>query len=248
MTIERPLRRTILPLLAAAVLAVIVDLVFGTFNVIRTDGGDGSESGDIVPLPTPDETSDVSVEEAIANRRSRREYGESALTRDELGQLLWAAQGVTERTSGFRAAPSAGALYPLEMYVIVGTPGVTDLETGLYRYRPANHELIRDELGNVQSELRVAALDQEDVEKAAVDIVMCAVDEQTTQQYGDRGRTRYVPMEAGHAGENLYLQAEALDLATVSIGAFEDDRVRDTVGIPTDQRPLYIFPVGRSTE
>jgi len=246
MVISQPFQLTTVPLLAVP--AVLLALVFGVFSVVRTDGGDRWESGEVVPLPTPHETGDVSVEEAITSRRSRREYGESALTRSELGQLLWAAQGVTEQTSGFRSAPSAGALYPLEMYVIVGTPGVKDLETGVYRYRPEKHEMVRGKSENVQSELRGAALDQEDIEEAPVDVVVCAVDERTTQKYGERGRKRYVPMEAGHAGENIYLQAEALDLATVSIGAFEDDRVQDIVGIPTAQRPLYIFPVGRSRQ
>lgn len=242
MAIERRFQRAILPLLVAAGFAMISYLVFGAFSIVRTDGG---ESDEVVPLPTPSEESDVSVEEAIANRRSRREYGERALTRHELGQLLWAAQGITERTNGFRAAPSAGALYPLEVYVVVGTPGVEDLETGVYRYRPVNHEIDREDSKNVQSELRGATLDQENVEEAAVDIVVCALDKRVTRKYGERGRKRYVPMEAGHVGENLYLQAEALDLATVSIGAFDDDRLREVVGIPTAQRPLYIFPVGR---
>ncbi|MEF8784706.1 MAG: SagB/ThcOx family dehydrogenase [Haloarculaceae archaeon] len=245
MRITRRAQLAIRSLLAAAVFAVLLPLIFGVFNAVRTDG-DGWESGEVVPLPTPNETGDVSVEKAITNRRSRREYGEDALTRDELGQLLWAAQGVTEQTSGLRAAPSAGALHPLELYAIVGTPGVKDIETGVYHYRPEKHEIVCGDSGNVQSELRAAALDQEDIEEAPVDIVVCAVDERTTPKYGERGRKRYVPMEAGHVGENLYLQAEALGLATVSIGAFEDERVQDIVGIPTTQRPLYIFPVGRS--
>ncbi|MFA9518655.1 SagB/ThcOx family dehydrogenase [Halopenitus sp. H-Gu1] len=244
MTIKLPSRRTVLTLLAVAGLSLVLALVFGAFRIVRTDGGNREQAVESVSLPTPSGESDVSVEEAIANRRSRREYDENALSRRELGQLLWAAQGVTERTTGYRAAPSAGALYPLEVYVVVGTPGVDDLGSGVYHYRPENHELARRKTGTVQSELRAAAVDQEFVEEAAIDIVVCAVDERTTGKYGERGRKRYVPMEAGHAGENLYLQAEALGLATVSIGAFSDDRVRDVVEAPSDQRPLYVFPVG----
>jgi SagB-type dehydrogenase family enzyme len=244
MTIKQPSRRMILTLLAVAGLSLVLDLVFGAFRIVRTDGGEGWQTTDSLPLPAPIEDSDVSVEAAIANRRSRREYGERVLSRHELGQLLWATQGITERTTGFRAAPSAGALYPLEVYVVVGDPGVEALENGVYRYLPEDHELVRGSTGSVQSELRAAALDQESVGAAAIDIVVCAVDERTTQKYGERGRRRYVPMEAGHAGENLYLQAESLGLATVSIGAFHDERVRDIVGVPANQRPLYIFPVG----
>lgn len=244
MTIEQHFRRTILTLLVVTGLSLLLGLVFGAFRIIRTDGGKGWETAEAVPLPPPSGESDVSVEEAIANRRSRREYGEGPLSRRDLGQLLWAAQGMTTRTGDGRAAPSAGALYPLEVYVVVGTPGVEDLESGVYRYRPENHELVRGKTDSVQSELRAAAVDQEHVEEAAIDIVVCAVDERTTQKYGERGSERYVPMEAGHAGENLYLQAESLELSTVAIGAFSDDRVREIVDAPANQRPLYIFPVG----
>ena len=244
MALERPSRRTILTLLVVAGLSLALDLVFGAFRFVRTDDGAEWSVEESVTLPRPRERSDVSVEEAIAGRRSRRAYSDRALDRGELGQLLWATQGVTNRDKGFRAAPSAGALYPLEVYVVVGSPGVEGLESGVYRYRPGRHELDRGRTGNVQSELRAGAVDQEFVEEAAVDIVVCAVDERTTRKYGERGRQRYVPMEAGHAGENLSLQAEALGLATVSVGAFRDDRVRDIVEAPADQRPLYIFPVG----
>jgi SagB-type dehydrogenase family enzyme len=234
----------VLTLLGVAGLSVLLDLAFGAFRIVRTDGGDGWAADETVSLPTPRGQSDVSVEAAIADRRSRRTYADRPLTRRELGQLLWATQGVTDRASGYRAAPSAGALFPLEVYVAVGAAGVEDLESGVYRYRPQRHDLGRGDTGDVRSELRAAAVDQAFVEAAAVDIVVCAVDERTTPKYGERGRRRYVPMEAGHAGENLYLQAEALGLATVSVGAFADDRVRDILGAPANQRPLYIFPVG----
>lgn len=244
MASDRLPRRTILALVAIAGLTVLLDVLFGGDEGVRTDGGEEWRAVRTVSLPTPNEVGDRSVEEAVTARRSRREYGERALSRRELGQLLWAAQGVTDRASGHRAAPSAGALYPLELYVVIGTSGVVDLESGVYRYRPTTHELARGKAGEFQSELRAAALDQRAVEEAAVDIVVCAVDERMTGTYGERGRRRYVPMEAGHVGENLYLQAESLALSTVAIGAFDDDRVRAVVGAPSGQRPLYVFPVG----
>jgi hypothetical protein len=190
MDIEHPSRRTVITLVSIAVLSVVLDLVFGAFRIRRTDGEDGRRVIESVPLPPPAEESDVSVEEAIADRRSRREYGERALERRKLGQLLWAAQGVTEQSTGFRAAPSAGALYPLELYVAVGTPRVEGLDPGVYRYRPKAHELTRLSTEDIQSELRQAAVDQAFVEAAAVDIVACAVDERTTGKYGERGRQR----------------------------------------------------------
>jgi len=245
MLVERPSRRTIVTLLVVAVLSLLLDLAFGAFRVVRTDGAGGRGTVETVSLPTPNREGDVSVEEAIAARRSRREYGDGALARRELGQLLWAAQGVTDRASGYRAAPSAGALYPLELYAVVGTPGVEGLEPGVYRYRPRDHELELVTPGDVQSALRAVALDQEFVGAAAVDLVVSAVDERTTRKYGERGRRRYVPMEAGHVGENLYLQAESLGLSTVSVGAFDDAGVRRVVGVPANERPLYVVPVGR---
>jgi len=243
MEVERPSRRTVLALLVVAAVSLLLDLVFGDVGVLRTDGGE-SPAAATVSLPDPRDEGDVSVEGAIADRRSRREYGDRALELQELAQLCWAAQGVTDRVSGHRAAPSAGALYPLELYVVVGTPGVVDLDPGVYRYRPANHDLTRERTGDRQSRLQDAAVDQDHVGAAAVDLVVTAVDERTTGKYGERGSARYVPMEAGHAGENVYLQAESLGLATVAVGAFADGRVREIVGAPANQRPLYIFPVG----
>jgi SagB-type dehydrogenase family enzyme len=246
MSLDRPSRRTIVTLVAVGILSLLVDIVVGAFRVVRTDGGgEGvTRSTASVSLPAPRQESDVSIERAIADRRSRREYADRPLGRRDLGQLLWAAQGVTAPRSGHRAAPSAGALYPLELYVVVGESGVAGIESGVYRYRPDRHDLVTLRSEDVQSQLQAAAVDQDHVGEAAVDVVICAVDERTTRKYGERGRLRYVPMEAGHAGQNLYLQAESLDLSTVAIGAFGDRRVRELVGAPSDQRPLYIFPVG----
>jgi SagB-type dehydrogenase family enzyme len=195
-------------------------------------------------LPSPVRTGSVSVEAAIASRRSRREFTDEPLTPAEVGQLLWATQGITDPASGHRAAPSAGAKYPLEVYVVIGEDGVETIDPGVYHYRPEPHTLALVRAGDVQAELREAALGQEWVGDGALDVVITGVDERTVERYGERGRLRYVPMEAGHAGENLALQAEALDLSTVSIGAFRDDDVRALLDASEDERPLYIFPVG----
>lgn len=235
-------RRSILGTLASAAASIGVDALSGRDGAAAprvTRQVEGT-----VDLPDPATTGTVAVESAIAARRSRRAFGDAPLALREVGQLLWAAQGITAPASGHRSAPSAGARYPLEVFVVVGEPGVVGLATGVYRYDPDGHELALLREGNAQSELRAAASDQESVERAALDVVFTAVDERTTSRYGERGALRYVPMEAGHAGENLYLQAEALGLSTVSIGAVDDGRVRSILGAPENHRPLYVFPVG----
>lgn len=237
-------RRTVVTVLLVVVASLVVDLFLGAFRFVSRREDIDWDSIGTESLPEPRERGDRSVAAVIADRRSRRTYADAPLSRAELGQVLWATQGVTSRSNGHRAAPSAGALYPLELYVVVGEPGVSGIGTGVYRYRPETHDLAKGTTEDVQSALADAAVDQRFVERAPVDIVICGVDERTTGKYGTRGERRYVPMEAGHAGENIYLQAEALGLSTVSIGAFRDDRVLDILGASSNQRPLYIFPVG----
>lgn len=199
------------------------------------------EPMDRVQLEPPRHRSDTSVEEALIERRSVREYTGEALTLGEVSQLLWAAQGTTDR-KGFRTAPSAGALYPLEVYVVVGD--VTGLSPGVYRYVPDEHEILRVGSEDRRVELAAASLDQEWVKEAAVDLVFTAVPERTTSKYGDRG-VRYVHMEAGHAAQNVYLQAETLGLGITVIGAFDDARVHEIVAASAEEQPLYVISVGR---
>lgn len=199
----------------------------------------GNES--IIELPEPRYKSSVSIEETLLKRRSTRDYTGEPLTLQEVSQLLWAAQGVTS-PRGYRTAPSAGALYPLEVYVVVGD--VEELSEGVYKYRPQKHQLAKVMAGDKRSELTRAALGQTWVKDAAADIVVTAVYERTTSKYGERG-IMYVHMEAGHTAQNLCLQAAALDLGVVTVGAFRDDQVKDILGLPVDEQPLYIIPVGR---
>ncbi|UWG46804.1 Nitroreductase [Halanaeroarchaeum sp. HSR-CO] len=200
-------------------------------------------------LPRPGTVEgDASVSAAIADRRSRRSYGTEPVTAAELGQLLWAAQGTTKRRTGrrdLRAAPSAGATYPLELFVVIGDPGVVEFDVGIYHYERTDHALELVEGGNHQTELQEIAVDQDHVGDAALDVVITGVDERTTQKYGERGRRRYVPIEVGHAGQNIYLQAESLGLSTVAIGAFRDDDLRTLLNVSDSHRPLCIYPVGR---
>ena len=191
-------------------------------------------------LPEPRTKSGVSVEEALNTRRSIRDYTDQPLTLADVGQILWAAQGVTDNR-GYRTAPSAGGLYPLEVYIVAGS--VTGIEPGVYHYQPDGHALAPAGTGDRRAALQAAAVNQASVGDAPATIVIAAVSSRTTAKYGERG-IRYVAMEAGHAAENIYLQAEALDLATVVIGAFDDDDVRGVIGLSEDEEPFYLMPVG----
>jgi SagB-type dehydrogenase family enzyme len=192
-------------------------------------------------LPAPTVSGPHSLERSLAERRSVREYGSVMLTRSQLGQLLWAAQGITERT-GLRTAPSAGALYPLELYVVAGD--VVDLPPGVYHYQVGSHALALGAAGDRRADVGAAALGQEWVGLAPAIIVIAAVYGRTTANYGERGR-RYVHMEVGHAAQNVCLQATALGLASVVIGAFSDRDIKRLSGRPPREEPLALLPVGR---
>jgi SagB-type dehydrogenase family enzyme len=192
-------------------------------------------------LPDPKSRGIVSLEESLAKRRSVREYDNTPLSLEDVSQLLWAAQGITAHW-GARTAPSAGALYPLEVIVVVGNVG--DLPAGAYRYDPNGHELVGIAVGDLRSQLASAALGQSAVRNAAIDVVFTAVYQRTTRKYGDRG-IQYVHMEAGHAAQNLCLQATALGLGTVPIGAFDEEQVSRLLNLLRDERPLYLIPVGK---
>ncbi|WP_455368354.1 SagB/ThcOx family dehydrogenase [[Eubacterium] cellulosolvens] len=174
-------------------------------------------------------------------RKSTREYSGEPLTLNEISQILWAAQGITHGKR-LRTAPSAGGLYPLELYVVVGN--IEGLDTGIYHYIPIENSLLKTVDGDKRSNITNAALDQEWVEKAAVNIVITAIYERTTGKYGDRG-IRYVHMEVGHAAQNICLQATALNLGTVTVGAFHDDKIIHILDLSQDEKPVYIIPIGR---
>lgn len=200
-----------------------------------------SDYANIITLPKPNCDGEISIENAILNRRSIRDYLNEPLILTDVSQLLWAAQGLTE-SGGYRAAPSGGALYPLEVYLVAGN--VTGLLKGIYRYRPLGHEMIKVADGDMRNELASAALEQGCVRRGAVSIVISAVYERMTRKYGQRGG-QYVHMEVGHVAQNIYLQAISLNLGTVVVGAFYDDEVKTVLKMPEEEHPLCIMPVGR---
>lgn len=194
------------------------------------------EAGAVVKLPKPRETGEVSVEEALAKRRSVRSFEGKALSREQLGALLWAAQGVSESERGLRTAPSAGALYPLEVFAV--TP------EGVWKYETGGHSIRLVEADDRRRSLSRAALNQTSVAQAGVSIVITGVYGRTEIKYGERAR-RYVDIEAGCAAENVMLQATAMRLGSVPIGAFDDRGVANVIGAREDERPILIIAVGR---
>jgi len=238
----------LLTLITASI--IIVTFVYIVFYWFEEKADHSVLSGERIYLPLPRIRSDVlSVEQALAYRRSIREYLDSPLTIMEISQLLWAAYGISDPVHGFKTTPSAGATYPLEIYVVVKTNGVKVNEShylnpGVYKYVPDQHALVLVKEGDYSGKLMEAALNQKWVGDAPVNIVITAVFERTTRVYGDRG-VRYVYLEAGHAGQNVYLEATSLGLGCVVIGAFHDEYVSEILGLKQGEEPVYIIPIGR---
>jgi SagB-type dehydrogenase family enzyme len=220
--------------------AVIAGGVFAAAPILPKPLKEDNFSNKKGALPPPIKKSNISVEEALSKRRSVRDYKDEPLTLKEVSQLLWAAQGITAGRSR-RTAPSAGALYPLEVYLVIGK--VKGLDPGIYHYDPAEHSLTKIVSGDKRADLFNAGLGQSSIKAAPIDIVICAEYGRTTIKYMKRGE-RYAHMEAGHVGQNIYLQAETLGLKCVVVGAFEDGAVKNVLGIKNEE-PLYIIPVGK---
>lgn len=199
--------------------------------------------GGLIALPKPHRKGEMSLEEAIVSRRSRRSYRSDPLDLGQVGQLLWAGQGITGKEGWGRAAPSAGATYPAHLLIVVGQGGVKGIDAGVYEYIPEDHSLRMLFLGDVRGRLAHAALNQDFIAESPVDIVIVMEYDRTTRVYGQRG-IRYVDIEAGHIGQNLYLQAEALGLGTVIVGAFVDDDVSSVLRLKEGFSPLAIMPFG----
>jgi SagB-type dehydrogenase family enzyme len=199
------------------------------------------ETMNVIRLPEPCRNGGVSVEAVLQRRRSVREYAPQPINLAEAGQLLWAAQGCTT-ADGKRTAPSAGATFPLETYLVAGH--VAGFAAGVYHYRPASHELVALVAGDLRPELAALSMNQECVRTGAVSIVFATVVARTAAKYG-AGAAAYVDMEAGHAAQNVSLQAVALDLGSVMIGAFDEGALVNLLQLPADHRPRYYAIVGR---
>lgn len=208
-----------------------------------TSGGASSAAAAGVDLPAPPRAGTMSLEEVLAQRRSVREFSADALTLSDISQLAWATQGVTG--TGHRTAPSAGATYPLEIYLVCGN--VENLPAGVYHYLPEQHRLEAVSGGDARRPLAEAAISQEWLSRAPVIVVIAAVVDRTAARYGKRAE-RYVHLEAGHAAQNLLLQATALGLGATPVGAFNDAEVARLLRLNSRETPLYIIPVGKSSQ
>jgi SagB-type dehydrogenase family enzyme len=226
--------RRIAPLFAAAIVLFIT--MESTMKATMA-----FSPGDKVALPEPRYDGSLSLEGALAQRRSVRNFAPGAVTLDEVSQLLWSAQGMTG-PQGHRAAPSAGALYPLEIYLVTGN--VVGLEAGVYKYIPRGHFLTKHRDGNRLAALSTAAWDQSWIRDASCILVIAADIKRTAVKYGERAE-RYVHMEVGHAAQNVYLQTAALGLGTTMVGAFKDAEVKRLMKMAATESPLALLPIGR---
>lgn len=190
--------------------------------------------GTVITLPKPNQKGSMSLEQAIAARRSRRDFLPQPLTLEQISQLAWTAQGQDARSS-YRTVPSAGATYPLELFVVTSE--------GLFHYLPAKHTLEKLIGEDLRAKLASAAWGQEFIEAAPLTLVFAAQFGRTTGRYGQRG-IRYVYMEAGHAAQNVHLQAQVLGLGSVAVGAFDDTSVSKVLSLPDYLEPIYMVVVG----
>lgn len=200
----------------------------------------------VMKLPPPQTKGRITVEEALEQRRTVRAYQSRLLKLNQLSQLLWAAQGLTGNSGYKRAAPSAGALYPMDVYAVLGHDSIAQMEAGVYRYEPKKHALAEIARQDVKNAVAKAALWQMWMSKAPVNLIITAEYRRITGKYHKRGE-RYAMIEAGHIGQNIFLQAEALGLKAGIVGAFRDHTLKRVLKIPPSHEPLMIMPVGYGT-
>lgn len=188
-----------------------------------------------IKLPAPKYDGAVSVEKALLERRSIRTYKDEPLTLADVSQILWAAQGITDPKTGHRTAPSARALYLLEVYLIPGN--VTGLPMGLYQYQPQGHELVKIAEGDIKTKL-FQGVNQAPIKNAPAVLVISGMSERSTSP-------NWMYLEAGHAAQNVYLQAVSLKLGTVVMAGFKDEDVRKALNLSPNEQPIYIMPIGK---
>jgi SagB-type dehydrogenase family enzyme len=202
----------------------------------------GSSGADLIKLPPPAQKGAMSVEQALHGRRTVRRFASRGLSLPQVSQLLWGADGLSDRR-GLRTSPSAGATYPLDLYLVVGERGVEKLPPGIYHYRVADHALELKAKGDVRAATARACLHQTWMSEAPVMVVITGEYRRCTNRYGDRG-IMYTHMEAGNVSQNVFLQAEALGLGAGIVGAFDNRALAQVLSLPQAHEPLLVMPVG----
>ncbi|MFA6170790.1 MAG: SagB/ThcOx family dehydrogenase [Candidatus Margulisiibacteriota bacterium] len=213
----------------------MIKKILFTFLLIALAADLAAAEKKFIKLPEPKIIGKMSVEESIFRRRSWRSFYPNDLSLEQLSQILWSAQGITEKSWGFRASPSAGSLYPLNLYVAK--------KDGVYEYIPDGHKLVEVTGEDRRTAIVRASLGQQFIGEAPCVIIVCGNFRISQAKFGQRSY-RYINMEVGHAAENIHLQAVALGLASVSVGAFWDDVVAKVLELPETRDPFYIIPVG----
>jgi len=240
-------RRDLLKGFAGLFVSIVSNAFFFTGKARARKINGNIQEGKRMKLPKPKTHGEVSLETAIKQRRTIRSFTSEPLSLEQCSQLFWAAQGITEDRGFKRAAPSGGALYPMDIYAVVGENCVKGLESGAYHYDPKGHAVSLVSKGDLRNKVAGAALSQTWMATAPLNILITAEYDRITRKYGNRG-VRYAIIEAGHIGQNILLQSEAMGLGAGIVGAFNDDKVRQVVNIPPNHEPLLILPVGYKTE
>jgi SagB-type dehydrogenase family enzyme len=230
-------RHILLPVLAMVIaggLLIAMLLKFSDKNQLAI-AQDNDMKTDTIKLPTPKYDGPVSVEKALLERRSIRTYKDEPLTLAEVSQILWAAQGITDSATGHRTAPSAMALYLLEVYLISGN--VTGLPPGLYKYQPQGHELVKVAEGDIKSKL-VPAASRSPIKNAPAGLIITGLTDRSKDP-------NWMYLEAGHAAQNVYLQGVSLKIGTVVTAGFKPEEVIKALNLPKNEQPIYIMPLGK---
>ncbi|AQU03139.1 MAG: nitroreductase family protein [Dehalococcoides mccartyi] len=198
---------------------------------------------DIIKLPPPAVRGKMTVEEAINKRRSVRAFSSRGLTKEILSQLLWASDGITDTVDKLRSAPSAGAIYPLELYIIAGDKGVEGLDAGVYRYNPERHVLHLQLGGDFRLQLAEGCFNQDFVADAPFSLVICYRPDELIKRYG-KSADKYAYFEVGHAAQNFCLECVSSGLGSVVIGAFTEETVCKSMNLNGHPKPLYVIAAG----
>jgi SagB-type dehydrogenase family enzyme len=236
------------------ILVILIILIIATsIYILQPKSQDKVWTGDIlniIKLPQPQIKGNMSVEQAMHDRRSIRTYTNMSLSLEDISQLMWVAQGITDTKTNYRTVPSGSHIFSLEVYILIGKNSVSmnntnKLEEGLYHYNPFNHSLEQLTKEDIRLKLAEASDSQDWVEKAPVDIIITGNSQRVMDKYHDEEiSASFINNEAGHVGQNIYLESTARNLGTVAIGSFNDKKIHDILPIQSIEKIVYIYPVG----